>query len=362
MLSVSRELVVVSNIINIERIIHSIKTAIAVLLGFALTKLVGLPADQWVVITIIVVMCAQIYVGSVMQKAYLRFLGTLVGCLFAAFTIIAFGTNNFAIAATIGLSSLIFSYVATGKEDFTYAGTLGAVTTTIIMLGQKPTLIFALERFLEISIGILIATLVSQFVLPIHARIHLRRAQAHTLGKLRDYYATTITAPTSKIEELNSHELDESIVKSLLKQRQLAKESVREPLGTSFDPGHFMQSLYCEREILRAITFMHNALSHIQNAEQIFVKSAAAHTFNETIMHSLDTLIHAINTDEPSKDHIHIPSLSGIKEELQKNLQTSTREELIFVDGFLFCAEILTNSLRKLAMLYQVPVWGQVDG
>lgn len=347
----------ISRIINIERVIHSIKTAIAVLIGFIFTKLIGLPADQWVVITIIVVMCAQIYVGSVMQKAYLRFLGTLVGCLFAAIVILTFGTSTLTIALALSFSGLIFSYFATEQENYIYAGTLGAVTTAIILLGQQPTFIFALERFLEISIGILIAAVVSQFILPIHARTHLRRAQAASLEELRDYYATTMANPTTYAEEINSHELDESIVKSLLKQRQLAKECVREPLGSAFDPGHFMQSLYCEREILRAMTFMHNALSHIKNAEENFAQSAAAHNFNETIVNSLNTLIESIKNDETAKSHIHIPTLAGIKTELQNN---STQDELIFVDGFLFCAEILTNSLRKLANLYNVPVFEKV--
>lgn len=343
--------------IDSERLIHSAKTTIACVIGFMLTKIVGLPADQWVVITIIVVMCAQIYVGSVLQKAWLRFLGTAIGCLFAALTIVTAGDTNLAIACAIGLSSFIFSYLATGRESLSYAGTLGAVTTAIIMLGQKPTLVFALERFLEISVGLLIATLVSQFILPINARAHLRRAQALALEQLREYYVRAMTAQKDG-EETDFHELDEMIVRSLLKQRQLAKESAREKLGSAFDPVHFSQSLYYEREILRAITFMHEAKSRVKNAADIFINSAAAHAFNETILQSLDTLIKGINRDKPEHEHIHIPSLQGIKEELQKNLTAPSREELIYIDGFLFCAELLTLSLASLARLYEVPVFG----
>src|SRR3990167_8470194 len=153
--------------INIERVIHSIKTAAAVTIGFLLTRLVGFPADQWIVITILVVMCAQIYVGSVIQKAYLRFLGTMIGCLGATLAIVIFGHTSVTVAITLGLASFTFSYIATGQESLSYAGTLGAVTTAIIMLGQSPTITFAAERFLEISVGLFIATVVSQFFLPI---------------------------------------------------------------------------------------------------------------------------------------------------------------------------------------------------
>lgn len=135
------------NWIDTERLIHSFKTSVACIAGFLLAKIVGLRADQWIVITIIVVMCAQLYVGSVMQKSYLRFLGTIIGCLFATITIIFFGDSFLSILITIALSSFIFSYIATSQESLSYMGTLGAVTTIIIMLGQKPTVIFAGEQF-----------------------------------------------------------------------------------------------------------------------------------------------------------------------------------------------------------------------
>lgn len=343
---------------DIERLIHSVKTAIACIFGFFLTKIVGFPADQWIVITIVVVMCAQIYVGSVVQKAYLRFLGTLIGCLFAALAIVMFGDTYPVIAITIGLSSFIFSYLATGQEGLSYAGTLGAVTTAIIMLGQQPTVLFAAERFAEISIGILIATLVSQFILPIHARTHLRRSQATTLEQLRDYYTGTMIERSIDEQSADYHELDENIVKSLLKQRELAKESAHEPLGTTFDSAHFMKTLYCEREMLRAITFMHNALIHIKKYEQFLDQSAAMHLFNETLLQSINTLAKAIDADNtPLNDHIHIPSLNGIKEDIQKSVDIPSREDLIYIDGFLFSAEVLTNNLATLATLYRLPIY-----
>src|SRR3990167_1937548 len=210
-----------------ERFIHSIKTTLACIIGLTISRLIGFPADQWVIITIIVVMCAQIYVGSVLKKSYLRFLGTLIGCLFAMTAIMISNSSDISILLTIGLSSLIFSYIATSQENLSYAGTLGAVTTAIIMLGQVPTLTFAMERFLEISVGLFIATIVSQFILPINARTHLERTQAKTLEQLRDYYTESLVNKND-MEQNSKDELDENIVKSLSKQRQLAKESVHE--------------------------------------------------------------------------------------------------------------------------------------
>ena len=341
--------------INIERLTHSFKTAIACGIALLVTRLLGLNHTPWIVITTIVVMCAQLYVGSVMQKAYLRFLGTLVGCLFAITTLETVGDSNLAIGITIGLSSLIFSYFATGQENVSYTGTLGAVTTAIIMLGQKPTIMIATLRFLEISIGILIATLISQFVLPIHARTHLRRTQATTLAQLRDYYIACMMTPGLGADAAQSQDLDEHIVKSLSKQRQLAKEAVREPLGSFYDPEQFIQFLHCEKEILRAIDFMYHTAIHIEMVEAR--EAAEIKTFNDAIVAALNSLIKTIAADKPDpQEHIHLPPLQPLKNKLHTMFAQASQDELIYINGFLYSVETLTQWLDTLSKLYQVPV------
>jgi len=342
--------------IDYERFIHSIKTAVACIIGFLLTRFIGFSADQWVVVTIIVVMCAQIYVGSVLQKAYLRFLGTLAGCLVAMITLATIGNTQLTILVTIGISSAVFSYIATSQETLSYAGTLGAVTAAIIMLGHEPSITFASERFVEISLGILIASTVSQFFLPIHARTHLRRSQATTLSQLRDYYSAIMTPERSDNDTLAYQELDETIVKTLLKQRQLAKESLREPLGLAFDPKKFMQTLYAEREMLRATTFMHTALMHLK-VETVFSQLPALTTFNTMFITALSVLITKIEEKNNTQSiHLHLPNTILLKENLEKQIDISSREELIYLDSLLFAAEILIANLEKLATIYEITI------
>jgi uncharacterized membrane protein YccC len=337
-----------------ERLTHSFKTAIACVIGLLFSRIVGFSTDQWIIITIIVVMCAQIYVGGVMQKAYLRFLGTLIGCLIAALTLVFIGHSDLAILISISLSGFLFSYFIAGQENYSYAGTLGAVTTTIIMLGQDPTLGFAAERFLEISAGLLIATLVSQFILPIHARTHLRRAQVATLEELRYYYSLAMNHLHQPEELLNYQELDESIVKTLLKQRQLAKDSSRELLGLPFNPDKFLQILYAEREMLRAITFMHAALAHIKEKKHVLIESNALMRFNDEVLQSLAMLISSISQKKPAHTEMMAPSYSTLESELYKNLVTSSQAEWVYISGVLFSAKMLTDSLNNMKNLYQI--------
>ncbi len=336
-------------IINIEYLIHSFKTLIACCIGILLTYIISFPSDQWVVITIIVVMCSQLYVGSVLQKSYLRFIGTLVGCLFAVIALKTIGDNRLAVIAAVGISAFIFSFISAGRENLSYASTLGAVTTAIIMLGQKPTILFAGERFLEISVGLLIATLVSQFILPIHARTHLRRAQIDTLEKMRDYYIASVIKEPDQIDKLNYIGTDEEIVKSLSKQRQLAVDSRRERLRTgAFNQGRFLQKVYCEKEILRAITFMHIAFKKIIKSSPDFAKLGALENFNQTIIDAFNSIINALG-EHKQKANITIPRIETLAAECEKNLHEG--DNLLYMEGFIYCAELLSSNLAKLATL-----------
>lgn len=343
-----------SLLIDSERLIHSFKTVIATLLGFAAVKYVGTQTAQWIVISILVVMCAQLYVGSVFGKAFLRLLGTALGCMIGTFTILLLGTSNLAIILGLTASSFFFSYIATANENLTYTGTLGAVTAAIILMYADPTLKIALERFIEIGLGIFIAALVSQFVLPIHAKYHLRNTQAKTLQLLRDYYQTCMIKQKKLDETFAFEELDEKIVKLLSKQRQLAKEARREPFGAVYDARVFIKSLQCEKEILRSIDFMHHALHFIQKEPTPWTVNHAILDFNNAVILVFDTLITAIQNIEPPKTKLSIPEVFILKQEIKQISNLKESDSWAYIDVYLFAVENLVKSLRKLSLLCRI--------
>lgn len=338
---------------NSERLIHSFKTVIAVIIGFLFMRITNSPHAQWIIITILVVMCAQIYVGSVLQKSYLRFLGTLCGCVLGVMVIEGFQSSWWSVLLVLMVASFIFSYIATsGKDTLSYFSTMGSVTLALILLGQPdPSLDYAASRFLEITLGIFIATMVSQFVFPIHAKKHLHKNQVQTLGQLKDFYdAALVSKNITQIQTAENHDLDETIVKSLLKQRQLAKESQREHLGEVFNANRFEQYLFCERQILRAIHFMHIAQDKLQGA--IFPEAIASmlQTFHKETLKALDTL--AKNLAGKEQQTLILPSLEALQ-----NLQMTDKANLLprhglYLDALIFNAEIIVDSIRLLGGLH----------
>lgn len=331
--------------LNVERIGHSVKTAFACLLGYAATEVFHLPLDQWLIITILVVMCAQLNVGSILQKSYMRFLGTLSGSLLASATLFIFGNNQMISASVIVLAAMFFSYIATSEKSYSESGTLGAVTVVIILAGQNPTITNALHRTLEISIGIVIAALVSQFVLPVHARTHLRRNQAETFKQLSHYYAATLIHNTLKQPIEANQLLDEAIAKSMIAQRKLAREAARESFDSSFTADYFNQSLWYEKEILRCIAFMRYIFNLSPEAKKLFFSHVSLQQFNQAMCDTLNAISQKIA--EKKSEKIAIPSAQPLKESILVATRDFSEEDKLHVNIFLFCAELLVKRLKE---------------
>lgn len=340
-----------SQYVDIERFIHGLKTALACLIGFVITETVHFHFDQWLIVTIIVVMCAQMNVGSVIQKSYMRFLGTLFGSIIAAVTLLIFGSELVPVALVIIISAFFFSYIATSEKSYNDAGTLGAVTIVIILVGNNPTLITAFERFVEISIGILIAAIISQFILPIHARRHLQESQANTIRQLRAFYLATFFTDQSREDIENYQQLDESIVKSLMTQRKLASDAGREPFGTAFNLKRFKQLLNCEKEILRSVTFMHYAYRASPDTKKLFSNMNLLREFHDTLYQALGKIADCIDTKKAKRIIVKLPDINPLKEAIENGIKKFAIDDIVYANGYLFCAEILISQIQQLAAL-----------
>lgn len=327
-----------------ERVNHGIKTALACLIGFAIIRLFSFEISQWVIITIVVVMCAQLSVGSVIQKSYMRFLGTLTGSIIAALTIIFFGQDEVAYATVIALSATFFGYVATGEKTYAEIGSLGVVTVIIILIGKDPTLRSALDRFLEISIGILIAALVSQFFFPVHARKHLRELQAKTIRQLRTFYLVTQVKDVDRPEDYLK--LEEDIAKLLIKQRQLSVEAARELMGEEFKKIRFQQVLRAERGILRSITMMHYINKRFEGMAEVFFDKVVFQEFRENVSVFLEQV--ATRLEHKEQIQLTLPNVAPLENYiygLEKNVPS---QDFKYMSAYLFSIEMLVDYLKML--------------
>jgi hypothetical protein len=73
------------------------------------------------------------------------------------------------------------------------------------------------------------------------------------------------------------------------------------------------------------------------------------------VVDTFSSLITVINNDKADKQSFNISLVGELKAAIEKNIADVPRDELLYIDGLLFSAESLVESLKKLAGLYRVP-------
>jgi uncharacterized membrane protein YgaE (UPF0421/DUF939 family) len=145
---------------------QALKTGVAAMAALGLAGLFQLPESYWAAISAIVVM--QSDVGAVFSAGWTRLAGTAIGAIVAVAFVTVWGHNIFAFGAAVTAAILICLLMKL-VDSYRLAG----VTVAIVMLvGGRPgpPWVIAFHRFAEVSIGIVVALLVSSLVRPSHAR------------------------------------------------------------------------------------------------------------------------------------------------------------------------------------------------
>jgi uncharacterized membrane protein YccC len=132
---------------------HSVRTAIAASVSFAVARLFGLPEAYWAAIATLVVM--QSTLGATLLISVERVAATALGALVGALLATYFTGNLFVFATAVFVLGLLCAGFRMEKSAYRYAG----VTLAIIVLIPRSNAawMIALHRFFEVSVGILVA-------------------------------------------------------------------------------------------------------------------------------------------------------------------------------------------------------------
>ena len=167
-------------LLSMERqrlLVHAAKTALAAGLCWALAKSLGLYDGYWGSISAIIVL--QSNMGATVSASRDRVIGTLIGAVLG-FSFSLFGALpwNFVLA-------VLAAVIICGLLGLRSSSRLAGVTIAIVMLVQKPgpRWELALDRVVEVMLGIVVALAVTTLVLPDRARLRLRD------GLSREYLA-----------------------------------------------------------------------------------------------------------------------------------------------------------------------------
>jgi uncharacterized membrane protein YgaE (UPF0421/DUF939 family) len=150
---------------------QGIRTALAATLAYWITGLLHLPGGYWAAISAIVVMQSE--VGATIMASRDRLAGTAMGAVVGLLTSLIWRHSLLVFA----LAVLVVMMLCTAL-NYKNAGRLGGVTVAIIVLIPYPGALWhiALQRFLEVSFGIVISLLVAAIWIQMENWIHRREA------------------------------------------------------------------------------------------------------------------------------------------------------------------------------------------
>ena len=135
---------------NLLFVVHSIRTAIAATLSLVIARFFGLPEAYWAAIATLVVMQSTLDATVLISIA-----ATALGALAGAFVASYFQGNLLVFSAAVFVLGLLCGAFRMQRSAYRNAG----VTFAIIVLIPRANAarIIALNRFFEVSVGILVA-------------------------------------------------------------------------------------------------------------------------------------------------------------------------------------------------------------
>ena len=138
---------------NLPSMTHAIRTAVAATASVIIARLVQMPEAYWAAIATLVVM--QSSLGATLTLSIERIVATALGASVGALEANFFGGNLIAFALAIFLIGLLSIVFRLEKTAYRYA----SITLAIIVLIPRLTAAWsiALHRFIEVSIGIVVA-------------------------------------------------------------------------------------------------------------------------------------------------------------------------------------------------------------
>jgi uncharacterized membrane protein YccC len=156
---------------------QGIKMGLAGMLAFACALWLRLPNPTWCLFTVVVLMVAQ-YMGAIVEKAMLRAIGTFLGAILGIALVGNFATEPAVMICTVFVVTA-FGTMMFGGNLYPYAFFLTALTMLVVVGNtmENPARAWeiGLNRFLEITLGIIASTAVTGVLWPRYARLEFRR-------------------------------------------------------------------------------------------------------------------------------------------------------------------------------------------
>ncbi|TYQ30335.1 FUSC family protein [Pseudanabaena sp. UWO310] len=324
----------------------SFKIAVAATLSFILAEWSQLEYPFYAVIAAVIVMSSTS--GSTLKLGIQRIIGTFIGVIIGILFTISCGANPYSLGASIFTAMFFCSYWKLNE-----AAKLAAYVSAIVLLNHdRSPWLYALERFLETFIGIGIALLVNQWLMPSHAAQELRRYLSKALIKLEQFYQLVMNCyQTGTYDRTVANEYKIEIIDLLLKIRELWKEvkQAHQNELLHIDPAW---EFLLRRVWEHVLTMEHIVLVRQPHPiwQELTLSMQQLACESSAIFHNLAKAVKIHQTD------VSVIALESVLTETTDNLQqlqiiremTSTTDELLRFFTFFYTVEEVGRKLQRM--------------
>ncbi|CCB92218.1 putative membrane protein [Waddlia chondrophila 2032/99] len=198
-----------------------VAASISLYLGVAFAKWLGRPdtliSGTWCVLSTFVVM--QAHLGGTYRAAWIRFLGVLIGSFTGGLFTSLFGSNAITLGISVVLTVLSCSLLQI-KDSIRIA--CMSVSIVMILWGMQPSISpwqFGWYRFLDSTLGILIAVIISHTLWPTKATQKLRLSVAKTVQMINRLFQMELSLkpPSGNFQTIHkrlTREIEQSIAQA----------------------------------------------------------------------------------------------------------------------------------------------------
>lgn len=224
------------------------KLFVAAMLAFALAVHLGLPQPYWSLVTCGVVM--NPLSGAIRSKAVYRFAGTFCAGITALFLTSLFASTPILLLAASGLAAATaYAFCAMERTPRSYGFQLYAITMMLLTVAgvDHPDRIFdtTLARVTEISLGIIVTTLVDSALFPASMKLTLRGNLRRWLNDMNTWMNDVFSAQAREV----SAEHDR--LKTLADIRALSQLTVQLRYDPQISASELKHALAIQHRLLR---------------------------------------------------------------------------------------------------------------
>ena len=210
------------------------RTTVAALLAFAMAHLLHLPQVYWAVLTAAIVMQANL--GGSIKATIDRLAGTLGGAAWGVIISIAVPHANAAgLALALALAVGPTALAASLKPWLRIAPVTAIIVLMSTQAQQAGPLVYALDRVIEILLGVAVALAVSLLVLPNRAHAALATAASRALQVMSELTTVLLPPPATAADAERLLQLHARLRRALAGVDVAGDEARRERVGRLTD-------------------------------------------------------------------------------------------------------------------------------